>query len=236
MISFRFEEWPEEYIKQMHEYFVETQKLGDLNMAKYSMVNGPIYNLFKGFSWFSGIAERGNCAYWTSNGLKIAHILNSSTMWPKYASIKLYTKVILNKQELWEKWTDFKKKSTDMINQTVGRELITPPPSASQHDSHEGFLSRINETFFENDNEEEAKLAPYWKRSNFNIVTYRCKDERMRASQIKGWVKPFRSLEHLIFDEMDEMSNVIVEVKENNNELVAVPSLKEPNHRPMWNL
>ncbi|KAG2373702.1 hypothetical protein C9374_011791 [Naegleria lovaniensis] len=237
MIGFRFEEWPQEYITAMHNYYQNVQNLGDAKLAKYSMVLGPIYNLLRKIKWFSGVAERGNCAFWTTQGLVNAHVLSSATSWPKYSCMKLYTKVVFNKIEMKEKWEQLKQRTSQMI---VPNALQSSSPTIMIDHDEEELYSRINEKFFEkSETEQERLLAPFWKRSNFNIVTYRCSDESVSTSSLKGWVKPFRQLEHLIFQQMDEMANVVVEVKtkelDNDEEMsIAVPSLKEATHRPFW--
>lgn len=237
MIGFRFEEWPKDHIKSMHEYFQQIQCLGDENRAKYSMVFGPIYNFLRKFEMFSSWSERGNCAYWTSLGLCKANVFNKATMWPKYACMKLYTKVVLNKIEMKERWEKFKEQSSNIIPSSM-RSSTTSQNEQLQKDPQSGFLSQINETFFEKESELEAELAPYWKRSNFNIVTYRCSDEKVSTSPLKGWVRPFSKFEHFIFQQMDEMSNIVVEVNKNKDgddtAIRAVPAIKEAKHRPFW--
>lgn len=240
MIGFRFEEWPQDYITTMHHYYQNVHNLGDSKLAKYSMILGPIYNLLRKFEWFSGVAERGNCAFWTTQGLVNAHVLSSATSWPKYSCMKLYTKVVFNKIEMKEKWEQLKQRTSQIIvPNALQSGSSSQPTSLTDHDEEE-LYSRINEKFFEkSETEQEQLLAPFWRRSNFNIVTYRCSDESVSESSLKGWVKPFRHLEHLIFQQMDEMANVVVEVKTKEQETgektpIAVPSLKEAKHRPFW--
>jgi len=240
--GFRFEEWPEQYISQMHNFYKDAQERGDNERAKFSIIFGPIYNMMRRVNL--GMAERGNCSYWTSSGFVKGHILNKATMWPKYANMKLYTKVVFNKSELREKWEELKSKGNDMVASATAK-LSGKDASSTSNYSHErsnldhqsdlaSQLHLMNLDALEQ-SEEEKLMSPFWRRSNFNIVTYRCASEKEKKPFLKGWMKPFRLVENLIFQQMDDMANIVVEIdQQEGKEPIAVPTLKEPKHRPFW--
>lgn len=68
MVSVRIEEWPAEKIVKMDEYFKELSKRSSKREAKFNLIFAPVFNFFEKIcpAW---VAERGNCAYWTSKGL-----------------------------------------------------------------------------------------------------------------------------------------------------------------------
>jgi hypothetical protein len=85
----------------------------------------------------------------------------------------------------------------------------------------------------------------YWKAllkypEIFNIVSYRSPlSSGENGAKIKpshsGWLKPFWWLEAQLFERLDDMANVVVTIKtEEDGSTVAVPALKEWKSRPLW--
>lgn len=86
--GFRVEEYPQDKILKMHEYYESIQKKESGQLAKYAMLWLPFMN--PGF-----LAERGNCSYWTSKGMVEAGIFSRPSIWPKYVFAKLYRDALL---------------------------------------------------------------------------------------------------------------------------------------------
>lgn len=89
MISIRVEELPDENILAMHEYFQQLYNQEQNQLAKFDLLLFPLYNFLR---WLlpSYIAERGNCAFWTSNGLKKAGVIENVSMWPKSIFVNMF--------------------------------------------------------------------------------------------------------------------------------------------------
>jgi len=94
-ISIRVEDVPSEKVQEMHKFFSDLKLRSGTTSgaAGYSIIFGPFYNYLRKFSWFQKIfgkiAERGNCAHWTSAGLVVSGLLNKATSWPKLVWVKL---------------------------------------------------------------------------------------------------------------------------------------------------
>lgn len=72
-----------EYIKNLHKYYQTIEGTG-----KFHMFASPIYNKLKVF--FPNITERGNCARWTSYGLKKVGLIDFHTIFPKTLIIHFF--------------------------------------------------------------------------------------------------------------------------------------------------
>ncbi|KAL6075885.1 Transmembrane protein [Balamuthia mandrillaris] len=89
MATVRIEEWPAEQILDMHNYFQKLQRKGFQKTAKFSLLLSPLYNGLA--SWLPWrLAERGNCARFTSAGLVEGGLLYRPTMWPKSIWVQLF--------------------------------------------------------------------------------------------------------------------------------------------------
>ncbi|KAL0486673.1 hypothetical protein AKO1_001655 [Acrasis kona] len=96
MIGFRVEEWPDELLQEMHNYYQDLSQRDTTKDANFSLVLAPItgYNYWSKLFWpFVRLAERGNCSYWTSNGLQKAEVIKN-TMFPKNIAVKMYWKAL----------------------------------------------------------------------------------------------------------------------------------------------
>jgi hypothetical protein len=89
MISVRIEELPAEQILQMHEYYDRLKRKEVEKGAKFSLLFSPLYNFLAG--WLPmALAERGNCARYTSKGLEEGRIIKNASMWPKSLWVELF--------------------------------------------------------------------------------------------------------------------------------------------------
>ncbi|KJE91653.1 hypothetical protein CAOG_02761 [Capsaspora owczarzaki ATCC 30864] len=89
MISVRVEHVPEERILAMHKYFQRLEEESRAQRAKFEIVLSPILNFVRWVLPFD-LAERGNCAFWTSKGLKEAGVVQHVSMWPKSIWIDMF--------------------------------------------------------------------------------------------------------------------------------------------------
>lgn len=83
--GFRIEDWDEEKVLKMHQYFLKIEKDNEQGQCSYSLLLGPFIS-----KWFPNVTEKGNCSYWTSKGMCEAGILKKPTLWPKYIFTLLY--------------------------------------------------------------------------------------------------------------------------------------------------
>jgi hypothetical protein len=90
MLSVAYHNVPDEKIKKMHQYFQELDQKSLTGHKKFDIVFGPIWNQLGCI--FPTIVERGNCAKWTSEGLKRAGVVNHVHIWPKNLWISLFEK------------------------------------------------------------------------------------------------------------------------------------------------
>ena len=77
----------DESVQAMDKYFTNLSRAEVAGKAGYSMIAFMLSNYF---SWYWG--ENGNCAYWTSQGLVQAGLLDGNSAFPKVVFIKLYFK------------------------------------------------------------------------------------------------------------------------------------------------
>lgn len=80
-ISIRVEDVPPENILKMDKKFQEVKDMAVQGNAKFDIVLGPVFNFMRSF--FPTMAERGNCARWTSLGLQEAGLVTRRSLWPK---------------------------------------------------------------------------------------------------------------------------------------------------------
>jgi hypothetical protein len=88
MLSVAYHDVPNEKIKEMHKYFQELDKKSLTGHKKFDIIFGPIWNLLGAL--FPIMIEKGNCAKWTSEGLKRAGVINRIHIWPKNLWITLF--------------------------------------------------------------------------------------------------------------------------------------------------
>eukprot|EP01102_Stenamoeba_stenopodia_P008919 TRINITY_DN2608_c0_g1_i2.p1 TRINITY_DN2608_c0_g1~~TRINITY_DN2608_c0_g1_i2.p1 ORF type:complete len:329 (-),score=77.38 TRINITY_DN2608_c0_g1_i2:31-1017(-) len=88
MFGLRIEELPPEDILAMHEYFLELQKRQQNHEAEFNLALAPLYNALRGVMPI--IVERGNCAWWVSQGLYKANVLTKPSIWPKSIWINMF--------------------------------------------------------------------------------------------------------------------------------------------------
>ncbi|NDB84065.1 MAG: hypothetical protein EB127_15315, partial [Alphaproteobacteria bacterium] len=94
MISVAYYDVPNENIVKMHEYFENLKKESIVGHKKFDIILGPIINRLRNI--FPEISERGNCAKWTSEGLKVAGVIKHTHIWPKSLWITLFENNNLN--------------------------------------------------------------------------------------------------------------------------------------------
>ena len=70
------------YVFLISNYGSELMEKGYNKGAKFNIVLGPVLNLSR-MILPDSFAERGNCAFYTSQGLAKAGVLRHSTIWPK---------------------------------------------------------------------------------------------------------------------------------------------------------
>lgn len=80
-IGIRIENLPDENLHRLDKKFQEIHDQGVKHNAKFDIVLGPIFNTLR--KVFPVMAERGNCARWSSVGLKEAGVTHKKTMFPK---------------------------------------------------------------------------------------------------------------------------------------------------------
>lgn len=91
MVGIRIENVDDVDIAKMHNYFLHIRDNEKSGMKKFNIVFGPLINTIN--KWlFSEInfPEYGNCAKWTSEGLKRAKIATSVSIWPKSILIDIF--------------------------------------------------------------------------------------------------------------------------------------------------
>lgn len=83
MIGVRIENVAPERILAMDQYFQELAERGVRKDAKFDIILGPMFNLLRAIlpEAILGVAERGNCAMYTSRGLRRAGLVSHTTMY-----------------------------------------------------------------------------------------------------------------------------------------------------------
>jgi hypothetical protein len=89
MVCVRLYNVDEAKIRKMHQFFVDLQRRCDEGRAKFWIVPMPLREL-----WLkirpNSLIQYGNCARWTSEGLKRAGIVARMTHWPKSTFISMF--------------------------------------------------------------------------------------------------------------------------------------------------
>lgn len=88
ILSVAYEDVPDEKLKEMHEYYENLQHKSLTGHKQFDIILGPIWNRFNVI--FPVMSEKGNCAKWTSEGLKRAGIIDSTHIWPKSVWITMF--------------------------------------------------------------------------------------------------------------------------------------------------
>jgi len=89
MVSVRVEDWPADRIDDLDYYFHKLQRREHRKEALFSLALSPIYYFISSLLPIA-IAERGNCALWTSRGLQDAGIVFYPSFWPKSIWIDIF--------------------------------------------------------------------------------------------------------------------------------------------------
>jgi len=96
-ITFRIDNLPIEVItEQLHPYFLNLQIQGDKGEAKFTLIAHLFTNFFRRIFKSAGIAERGNCSYWTSKGLKEGGFLKHHSNWPLLIFFRLLARKLID--------------------------------------------------------------------------------------------------------------------------------------------
>jgi len=90
MVGIRIENLPVENIMAMHQYFVELDAKAQRREVTFHLFLGPVYNLFRKIFVTIPLAERGNCARWTSKGLEKAGVVTHASIWPKSVWVNIF--------------------------------------------------------------------------------------------------------------------------------------------------
>jgi hypothetical protein len=102
MMGIRVEDISKENVIAMHNYFLELRDQEQKHMKKFNIIFGPIINFIGKFVSLPVIhrsptqttagrnCEYGNCAKWTSEGLKRAGVVTSVSVWPKSIFIDIF--------------------------------------------------------------------------------------------------------------------------------------------------
>jgi hypothetical protein len=80
-IGIRIEDVPDDRIIAMDARFREIEEKSKTFDAKFDLIFSPILNTIRYV--FPVLAERGNCAKWSSVGLKYAGVITKHSVWPK---------------------------------------------------------------------------------------------------------------------------------------------------------
>lgn len=72
----------------MHQYFLGLRDASARKEVKFNIILSPLYNIAAALSL--PVAVRGNCAWWTSQGLKVAGVTTKASLWPKSIFINMF--------------------------------------------------------------------------------------------------------------------------------------------------
>jgi len=89
IISVRIENVPRQQIKDMDYFYKKLQRNQLQSVAKFSLLFGALWNWLAEYLPVD-VAERGNCAYWTSKGLVEAQLLRFPSLIPKRVLVNLF--------------------------------------------------------------------------------------------------------------------------------------------------
>eukprot|EP01113_Clastostelium_recurvatum_P045622 TRINITY_DN7859_c0_g1_i2.p1 TRINITY_DN7859_c0_g1~~TRINITY_DN7859_c0_g1_i2.p1 ORF type:complete len:393 (-),score=51.15 TRINITY_DN7859_c0_g1_i2:72-1250(-) len=93
MVSVRIENWPDDKIEDMDYYFRRLQRRYREKRTRYHMspLVGFLVNFAREYAPLPlHLAERGNCAWWTSKGLAEADLTDWPRAWPKAIWVDLF--------------------------------------------------------------------------------------------------------------------------------------------------
>ena len=74
----------------MHRYFLNLREREERHETAFNIALSPIINALRYLPLPLGIAEAGNCAVWTSEGLKRAGVVLNGSLWPKSIFIHIF--------------------------------------------------------------------------------------------------------------------------------------------------
>eukprot|EP01130_Rhizamoeba_saxonica_P000678 TRINITY_DN1061_c0_g1_i3.p1 TRINITY_DN1061_c0_g1~~TRINITY_DN1061_c0_g1_i3.p1 ORF type:complete len:274 (+),score=36.09 TRINITY_DN1061_c0_g1_i3:217-1038(+) len=89
IVSVRIENYDHQKIEAMHQYYMDLRASGLDKKSKFSLVFSTLWNTAQKYLSVN-IAERGNCARWTSLGLVNAGLLDKPSLFPKRIFAELY--------------------------------------------------------------------------------------------------------------------------------------------------
>lgn len=89
--TLRIENVNEENLKKLHDYFLNLKERDERGETGFALVIPHILNFFGKFmKW----PEYGNCATWSSRGLKNSGIIDFTSMFPKFLILKMFAKKV----------------------------------------------------------------------------------------------------------------------------------------------
>jgi hypothetical protein len=92
-VSVRIEEWPDDAVDAMDAFFRKLKRREEASDAKYILWASPLVNAMLRALPFVDVAERGNCAWWTSRGLVVADLMRRPVLWPKSIFVDLFERM-----------------------------------------------------------------------------------------------------------------------------------------------
>lgn len=93
-IGLRIEDWPSEKIDIMHQFFLKLKDNHKAQTVQFSLLFPAVYNFLRKFFPFL-IPKSGNCAVWTSMGMKKAGLIDWVTMFPKVIILRTFWDLVL---------------------------------------------------------------------------------------------------------------------------------------------
>ena len=91
-LAIRIENIDPERIAELHQFYIGLQKQSLKGDIKYGML---LYFLTNPIRKFMGFSMKGNCSYWTGQGLAKIGLINSTSSWP----LLLWFKLLFNQME-----------------------------------------------------------------------------------------------------------------------------------------
>ncbi|AYV81009.1 MAG: hypothetical protein Harvfovirus13_15 [Harvfovirus sp.] len=95
-VTLRIDNLSPEIIQNLHEYFLNLQIRNERNQAGFTLIAHIFTNMFRKLFKSAGIAEKGNCAYWTSKGLVRAGIIKHNSNWPLLIFFRLLARKLVD--------------------------------------------------------------------------------------------------------------------------------------------
>ena len=87
MVSVRIEDLPAEKLIAMDDYYVQLASKAKMDQSRFNIAFDPIFNAL---GTIFPLAERGNCARYTSEGLVAAGVSTNVSMWPKSIWVNMF--------------------------------------------------------------------------------------------------------------------------------------------------